>query len=121
MPIVGAYRANCVNPNSESSYMFVTSRLFEAYLECPAKCWLRSRAEAAVDNGYAEWSRVKTDGYRTEGLERLVAAVPESDHAIAPLLAKNTNDTTSKTVIDLRFMKYGIKRWVARYMIHRQR
>ena len=29
--------------------------------------------------------------------------------------------TRSKIVIDLRFMKYGIKRWVVRYMIHRQR
>ena len=32
-----------------------------------------------------------------------------------------SHGTTSKTVIDLRFMKYGIKRWVVRYMIHRQR
>jgi predicted Zn-ribbon and HTH transcriptional regulator len=29
--------------------------------------------------------------------------------------------TRSRTVIDLRFMKYGIKRWVVRYLIHRQR
>ena len=27
----------------------------------------------------------------------------------------------TKTVIDLRFMKYGIKRWVTRYVIHRYR
>ena len=26
----------------------------------------------------------------------------------------------SRTVIDLRFMRYGIKRWIMRYMIHRQ-
>ena len=32
-----------------------------------------------------------------------------------------SHGTSSKTVIDLRFMKYGIKRWVVRYMIHRQR
>ena len=32
-----------------------------------------------------------------------------------------SHGTRSKTVIDLRFMKYGIKRWVVRYMIHRQR
>jgi predicted Zn-ribbon and HTH transcriptional regulator len=32
-----------------------------------------------------------------------------------------SHGTTSKTIIDLRFMKYGIKRWIVRYMIHRQR
>jgi predicted Zn-ribbon and HTH transcriptional regulator len=32
-----------------------------------------------------------------------------------------SHGTRSKIVIDLRFMKYGIKRWVVRYMIHRQR
>lgn len=32
-----------------------------------------------------------------------------------------SHGTRSKTLIDLRFMKYGIKRWVVRYMIHRQR
>ena len=32
-----------------------------------------------------------------------------------------SHGTRSKTVIDLRFMKCGIKRWIVRYMIHRQR
>jgi predicted RecB family nuclease len=32
-----------------------------------------------------------------------------------------SHGTRSKTLIDLRFMKYGIKRWVVRYLIHRQR
>ena len=32
-----------------------------------------------------------------------------------------SHGTRSKTHFDLRFMKYGIKRWVVRYLIHRQR
>jgi hypothetical protein len=32
-----------------------------------------------------------------------------------------SHGSRSKTLIDLRFMKYGIKRWVVRYMIRRQR
>jgi hypothetical protein len=32
-----------------------------------------------------------------------------------------SHGSRSKTIIDLRFMKYGIKRWIVRYMIRRQR
>jgi len=30
--------------------MIVTSPLFEAYLECKTKCWLRARAEPGTGN-----------------------------------------------------------------------
>ena len=35
--------------------MIVSLPLFEAYLECRTKCWLRSRAEPSTGNLYAEW------------------------------------------------------------------
>ena len=31
------------------------------------------------------------------------------------------HDRKNKTIIDLRFMKHGIKRWITRYVIHRYR
>ena len=37
------------------------SRLFEAYLECSTKCWLRSRAEPATGNFYAEWAHLQNE------------------------------------------------------------
>jgi hypothetical protein len=37
--------------------MIVSSPLFEAYLECDTKCWLRARAEPGTGNIYAEWVR----------------------------------------------------------------
>ena len=41
--------------------MIVSSPLFEAYLECDTKCWLRARAEPSAGNTYAEWARLKNE------------------------------------------------------------
>ena len=42
--------------------MIVNSHLFEAFLECSTKCWLRSRAEPTAGNIYAEWARAQSKG-----------------------------------------------------------
>ena len=64
--------------------MIVSSQLFEAYLECSTKCWLRSRAEPATGNFYAEWARPQNETYLEYGLKRSFATAPESDRATAP-------------------------------------
>src|ERR1035437_3360549 len=43
--------------------MIVSSQLFEAFLECSTKCWLRSRAEPTAGNIYAEWARAQSEAY----------------------------------------------------------
>ena len=47
--------------------MIVSSPLFDAYLECDTKCWLRARAEPGTGNIYAEWVRLKNETYCEEG------------------------------------------------------
>jgi len=37
------------------------------YLECSTKCWLRSRAEPATGNFYAEWARPQNETYLAYG------------------------------------------------------
>src|ERR1019366_10195699 len=54
--------------NPEASCMIVSSQLFEAYLECSTKCWLRSRAEPATGNVYAEWARLQNETYLEVGV-----------------------------------------------------
>jgi predicted RecB family nuclease len=83
--------------------MIVSSQLFEAYLECSTKCWLRSRAEPATGNCYAEWARPRNETYLTYGLKRSFAAVPESDRATAPPIPKNSKDVTWCLAIDVRW------------------
>ncbi len=83
--------------------MIVSSQLFEAYLECSTKCWLRSRAEPATGNFYAEWVRPQNETYLEYGLKRSFAAVPESDRATAPPIPKNLKDVTWRLAIDVRW------------------
>jgi hypothetical protein len=58
--------------------MIVSSQLFEAYIECATKCWLRSRAEPATGNVYAEWARAQNEVYRKDALKKLLAVFPEA-------------------------------------------
>jgi predicted RecB family nuclease len=83
--------------------MIVSSQLFEAYLECPTKCWLRSRAEPVTGNFYAEWARLQNETYLEYGLKRSFATVPESDRATAPPIPKNPKDVTWCLAIDVRW------------------
>jgi predicted RecB family nuclease len=83
--------------------MIVSSQLFEAYLECSTKCWLRSRAEPATGNIYAEWARLQNETYLEYGLRRSFATVPESERATAPPVPKNPKDATWCLAIDVRW------------------
>ena len=51
--------------------MNITSYLFEAYLKCPTKCFLRSRGEVGSGNAYADWVRSQTDSYRNDRIKEL--------------------------------------------------
>ena len=52
--------------------MIVSSQLFEAYIECATKCWLRSRAEPATGNFYAEWARMQNEIYSPRRAQNVV-------------------------------------------------
>ena len=45
--------------------MKLTSHLFEAYLKCPRKCYLRSTGQAGSGNAYSDWVREQNDAYST--------------------------------------------------------
>jgi hypothetical protein len=66
----------------------VNFQIFEAYLECSTKCWLRSHAEPTTGNAYAEWARAQNEAYFEGGLKSLREILPESDRVIAPALTK---------------------------------
>jgi predicted RecB family nuclease len=54
----------------------VTSRLFEAYLACPTKCYLQSIGEVATGNDFAIWNETRSASYRLAGVQRLMADHP---------------------------------------------
>lgn len=51
--------------------MIITAQLFEDYLKCATKCWLRSKGEKGSGNSYAEWLQRQQDAYRNAGAKRL--------------------------------------------------
>jgi predicted RecB family nuclease len=83
--------------------MIVSSALFESYLECSTKCWLRSGAEPAIGNFYAEWVRAQNETYFQDGFRRLLATLPESDRSIAPLIPKTPKDVTWRLAVDMHW------------------
>ena len=82
--------------------MIVNSHLFEAFLECSTKCWLRSRAVPTAGNIYAEWARAQNEAYCEGGLKRLLAIFPESDRAIAPPISQYAKEVTWRIASDVR-------------------
>ena len=84
-------------------HVIICPRIFESYLACPTKCWLRSRAEPAAGNIYAEWARAKNEAYFQKGLTYLLATFPENSCAIAPELPKNYRNLTWRLATEVRW------------------
>lgn len=51
--------------------MPITSKIFEAYLKCPTKCFFRSTGESPTENAYAEWFCIQNEVYHQDGINRL--------------------------------------------------
>src|SRR6266550_3742073 len=69
--------------------MKTNSELFEAYLKCPTKSWLRSRGDTGGVNAYAELVKAHELAYRIEGVRRLRESVPEGEWVVAPPPGEN--------------------------------
>jgi len=64
--------------------MIITPRLFEAYLKCSTKCWLRSINENPTGNAYAEWAETQNKSYRADGRNRLLSGALLGGCTVAP-------------------------------------
>jgi predicted RecB family nuclease len=64
--------------------MKITPDVFESYLKCPTKCWLRATNEPFVGGTYPEWVKVQNDSYRAGETRRLVAEFPNNEVALSP-------------------------------------
>lgn len=64
--------------------MVISSHIFDAYLNCPSKCWFRYRNEVSNGNMYSQWLESQSQSYRKEALKRLLDSTREDDFIIAP-------------------------------------
>jgi predicted RecB family nuclease len=69
--------------------MIVSLPLFEAYIECRTKCWLRSRAEPSTGNLYAEWTNLQKATYCEDQLKHLLRTFHESDRVDEPQISRH--------------------------------
>src|SRR5262245_33492341 len=85
--------------------MIVSSQLFEAFLECPTKCWLRSRAEPAARNIYVDWARARNETYYQESLKRLFSRFPVRGSVTGAPVPKSLTDATWRLAIAMHLQK----------------
>ena len=76
--------------------MVIRFQIFEAYLKCPMKCWLRAAGEPGSGISYSEWTQAQNSSYRATEVARLVAALPNSEIA------------TSRNLSDLKGTKWRL-------------
>lgn len=69
---------------SELVPMTITPLLFEAFLKCPTKCWLRSKGERSPGGTYADWVQAHNESYRADAVRRLTANLSVAKSAVAP-------------------------------------
>ncbi len=50
--------------------MQITSALFDAYLKCPTKCFLKALGETE-ENSYGAWVKTRDAAYRNEATTRI--------------------------------------------------
>ena len=67
--------------------MNITPALFEAYLKCPTKCWLRANAESSSGGPYPEWVKAQNDSYRLIGTQRWAAKFLNDEVVLSPDMA----------------------------------
>ena len=65
--------------------MTITPSLFEAFLKCPTKCWLRFTGEPPAGNTYAEWVQTQNESYRADAATGLAGNTPAAECAVAPI------------------------------------
>ena len=82
--------------------MIITPHLFEAYLKCPTKCFLRSLGETGAGNAYADWVFAQNTFYEREASRRLQEGVANDECAIGPLDRKELNSATWRIATEIK-------------------
>jgi predicted RecB family nuclease len=81
--------------------MRITSLIFDAFLKCATKCYLRSLGEVGSGNEYAEWVRGRNESYEREAARPLQEAVPEAERVIAPPATESLKTAKWRLAVDL--------------------
>ncbi len=64
--------------------MTITAQIFEAFLKCPTKCWLRAKGEASPGGTYSDWVQIWNESYRADSARRLSVDRQAAHHMVNP-------------------------------------
>src|SRR5467141_4516377 len=77
-----------VQSQGVSFVMTISADVFEVFLKCSTKCWLRAAGEPTSGNAYAKWVRSQNESYRADAAKLLTADVPANEWDVGSV-AKN--------------------------------
>ena len=97
--------------------MTITSALFDAYLKCPTKCWLRATKKTPTGNTYAEWVKTQNESYRVVATERLLGQTPPADSVLSPSI-ENLKTTKWRLALDVSLRTPDLPRSSRRQKAH---
>jgi hypothetical protein len=81
--------------------MIISTRIFEAYLKCPSKCWFLFLDKKGGANIYSDFLRKRNNAYRAAGIERLMAKIQPGECVVKPSVPVNIKTATWLLAIDL--------------------
>jgi predicted RecB family nuclease len=81
--------------------MQITPILFEAYLKCTTKCYLRSLGESGAGDSFSEWMKAQNESYRKNRVEQLTLDIAPEEYAFGPSAAECLRHTKWKFAVDV--------------------
>jgi hypothetical protein len=81
--------------------MNITSALFEAFLKCPTKCYLRSTGQAGAGNAYARWVHAQNDAYQSKTAKQVIEAVADIEGPLASPAVEDLKTSPWRLAVDL--------------------
>src|SRR5215470_981233 len=76
----------------------ITSRMFEAFLACPTKCFLRSIGQSGTDNTFTSWKEEKLITYNADDCEALAILGYSISHFTEPTSVDKSTDSMKDVV-----------------------
>jgi predicted RecB family nuclease len=89
--------------------MTITSDIFEAYLKCPTKCFLRAFGKTGTGNAYADWTHAQNISYQREGIARLKEGVASHECVTGPLDRQELKSAKWHLAIDIKAFAQNVE------------
>jgi len=89
--------------------MTITAHLFEAFLKCPTKCYLRSLGETETENAYTDWFRIQNESFRSEGIKRLIEGATPGELVAGSSGMKNLKTAKWRLAVNLVARAHGLE------------